>query len=336
MISGHLKPIHLALEKMAVYTQVSDKALADFLSEYTLGAPRAFKGIAEGVENSNFYLETTSGRFILTLFEKRVDHRDLPWFVALTEHLAAKGFPCAAPIAAKDGKALRSLERRPALIVEFLTGISPRTPNPAQCQAFGRALAQMHLALEDYRAVRENTLGPASWQKLWQGRANDAEQLEPGLSDLINTDMALIAEEWPTPDSLPMGAIHADLFPDNTFFIDDRFTGAFDFYFACTDFLAYDLAVCLNAWAFEAPSDYNASKGAALIAGYESLRKLTALERSALPVLARGAAIRFFLTRLVDWYSTPADALVKPHDPLDFAARLRFHRQANTAADYGA
>lgn len=321
---------------MAVYTQVSDAALANFLSDYNIGEPRALKGIAEGVENSNFYLETTENRYILTLFEKRVNPNDLPWFVALTEHLSAKGFPCAAPISASDGRALRDLEGRPALIVEFLTGISPRRPNVRQCRAFGVALAKMHKSLEDFAESRENDLGPSGWQRLWTKRAQDADKLEKGLSSAIEKDLDIIEAHWPKRDSLPTGAIHADLFPDNTFFIGDEFTGAFDFYFACTDFLAYDLAVCLNAWAFEEGAEYNFSKGAELISGYQSIRPLTEAELSTLPLLARGAAIRFFLTRLVDWYDTPADALVKPHNPLDYAHRLRFHRTAKSSGDYGA
>ena len=321
---------------MAVYTTVPDEALAAFLADYDIGEARALKGIAEGVENSNFYLETTQGRFILTLFEKRANPEDLPWFVALTEHLAGEGFPCATPIAARDGQALRKLEGKPALIVEFLTGISPRKPSIPQCRAFGVALAQMHAALAEFTTPRKNDLGPDGWKALWTGRAGDADKLEKGLSALIDQDMSLIGSLWPRDDGLPSGAIHADLFPDNTFFIGDSFTGAFDFYFACTDFLAYDLAVCLNAWAFEEGAEYNFSKGAALIAGYESVRPLSEAERATLPLLCRGAAVRFFLTRLVDWYGTPADALVKPHDPLDYAARLRFHRQAIAAGDYGA
>ncbi|MEL7129775.1 MAG: homoserine kinase [Pseudomonadota bacterium] len=321
---------------MAVYTHVSDETLNTFLSGYDLGEPRAFKGIAEGVENSNFYLETTQNRYILTLFEKRVDPKDLPWFIAVTEQLAASGFPCPRPIRAKDGSALRTLEGRPALIVEFLTGISPRRPNTTQCRELGAALADMHRALIDFPTERINSLGPAGWHALWRGRAGAAEALETGLADQINADLALIDARWPRSQSLPSGVIHADLFPDNTFFIENRFTGAFDFYFACTDFLAYDIAVCLNAWAFEDGAEYNYSKGAALMAGYQSQRPLGEVELDALPLLARGAAIRFFLTRLADWSETPADALVKPHDPMDYVKRLRFHRSAKSASDYGA
>ncbi|WP_321488511.1 homoserine kinase [uncultured Hyphomonas sp.] len=325
---------------MAVYTQVSDEALAAFLTEYDLGAPLSFKGIAEGVENSNYYLETEKGRYILTLFEKRVNAADLPYFVALKQHLAAKGYPCPSPIAARDGTALRTLEGRPALVVSFLEGLSPRKPNVTQCRELGAGMARMHLALADFTMERANSLGPAAWPRLWTGRDADADGLLPGLAGDIAGDLAAIAEAKPQSLGLPRGTIHADLFPDNAFFLGDTFSGAIDFYFACTDALAYDLAICLNAWAFEDGGrdsiDYNFSKGAALIAGYESVRPLEAAERDALPILARGAALRFFLTRLIDWSSTPEGALVKPKNPLEYAGRLAFHRKVETAEGYGA
>jgi homoserine kinase type II len=328
---------------MAVYTPVSDEALAAFLAEYDLGKPLAFKGIAEGVENSNYFLETTTGRYILTLFEKRVKADDLPYFIGLKQHLAAKGYPCPEPIIGKDGKALRTLEGRPAVIISFLDGLSPRRPNIAQCRSLGEGLGRMHVALSDFAMTRENALGPASWPRLWQGREAGADALQDGLAALIAADLGDIALADPDALPLPRGTIHADLFPDNAFFLGDDFSGAIDFYFACTDALAYDLAVCLNAWAFEDGSaieasglQYNFSKGAALIAGYESIRPLETAEREALPVLTRGAALRFFLTRLVDWTDTPEGALVKPKNPLEYAGRLAFHRKVTSAADYGA
>jgi homoserine kinase type II len=320
---------------MAVYTTVSDEALAAFLADYDLGTPRAFKGIAEGVENSNYYLETDRGRFILTLFERRADPSDLPYFIALKQHLARKGFSCPAPVEAKDGNALRTLEGRPALIVTFLDGLSPRRPSAAQCRSMGEALAHMHIALSDFGETRENTLGPASWPKLWKGRAATAEVLQPGLPALIEMDLSAIAGARSASFEMPRGTIHADLFTDNALFLGESFSGAIDFYFACTDALAYDIAVCLNSWAFENGREYNYSKGAALIAGYENVRPLEQVERDALPTLCRGAALRFFLTRLVDWTDTPADALVQPKNPLDYANRLGFHRQVTSFADYG-
>lgn len=321
---------------MAVYTRVSDEALAAFLRDYDVGDARAFKGIAEGVENSNYYLETEAGRYILTLFERRADPEDLPYFMAVKLHLAARGFPCPAPVAGRDGEVLRTLEGRPAVIVTFLDGLSPNRPNTAQCRSMGESLARMHAVLADFEGVRENALGPASWPRLWRGRSATADELQDGLGALVERDLQAIAQARPQSLGLPRGTIHADLFPDNAFFIGDDFTGAIDFYFACTDALAYDIAVCLNSWAFEGGTEYNYSKGAALIAGYESVRPLEPVEREALPILCTGAALRFFLTRLVDWTETPPGALVRPKNPLDYAARLAFHRKAQSAADYGA
>ncbi|KCZ53472.1 homoserine kinase [Hyphomonas chukchiensis] len=327
---------------MAVYTHVSDEALAAFLAEYDLGNALSFKGIAEGVENSNYFLETSKGRFILTLFEKRVKADDLPFFIGVKQHLAAKGYPCPEPIMGKDGKALRTLEGRDAVITSFLEGLSPRRPNVVQCRGLGEGLARMHVALADFGMTRENALGPASWPRLWEGRAANADALLHGLAGRIESDIAAIAKADPDSLPLPRGTIHADLFPDNAFFLGDDFSGAIDFYFACTDALAYDLAVCLNAWAFEdgaageaAGLQFNFSKGAALIAGYESVRPLEPAEREALPILARGAALRFFLTRLVDWTDTPEGALVRPKNPLEYAGRLSFHRKVTSAAGYG-
>ena len=321
---------------MAVYTRVSDTALADFLAAYDLGNVLGFKGIAEGVENSNYFLETDTGRYILTLFEKRVSASDLPYFIALKQYLAAKGFPCPEPIAGKDGSTLRQLEGRPAVIVSFLNGLSPIRPNALQCRNLGIGLAKLHAALADFPQTRPNTLGPKAWPKLWHGREQFADSLQAGLADAIDTDLQAIAAAGLATHSLPVGTIHADLFPDNAFFLGDSFSGAIDFYFACTGALAYDLAICLNAWAFEAGGAYNYSNGMNLIAGYQSVRPLQADELDMLPVLCRGAALRFFLTRLIDLAETPADALVKPHDPLVFAKRLAFHRNARFAKDYGA
>lgn len=327
---------------MAVYTQVSDEALAEFLSAYDLGAALTFKGIAEGVENSNYYLETEKGRFILTLFEKRVNAADLPYFIGLKQHLAAKGYPCPQPVLARDGNALRRLEGRPAVIITFLDGLSPRRPNVRQCRALGEGLAKMHIALADFTGTRGNSLGPEAWAPLWAGRAGDANALQAGLSDTVEAAFAQIREARSTFADLPGGTIHADLFPDNAFFLGDDFSGAIDFYFACTDALAYDLAVCLNAWAFDEGNasdasrlEFNFSKGAALVAGYQSVRILSNTERGALPVLCLGAALRFFLTRFVDWTSTPAGALVRPKNPLEYAARLAFHLRMKGAEGYG-
>ena len=318
---------------MAVYTDIDDATLAEALEAYDLGRPVAFKGIAEGVENSNFMLETETGRFILTLFEKRVRREDLPFFMGMMGHLAHKGFPAPRPVAARDGEVIRTIAGRPAVICTFLNGMSPRRPDVAQCRILGAGLARFHAALSDFEGVRTNNLSLSAWPTLVAGRSGEADRLSKGLADHISSDLRALQDAWPA--DLPRGAIHADLFPDNAFFLGGELSGVIDFYFACTDFLAYDIAVCLNAWAFEPRGEYNITRGRALLAGYESLRPLTPAERIALPVLARGAARRFFLTRLVDWAETPADALVRPHNPMDYAERLGFHRQAEGPADYG-
>jgi len=319
---------------MAVYTDINDDTLAQLLDEYDIGPAIAFKGIAEGVENSNFLLETPAGRYFLTVFEKRVKAEDLPFFMGMMGHLADKGFPAPLPVLAKDGKALRIVQGKPAVIVTFLQGISPSNPSVDQCRKLGAGLARFHRALDDFKMRRPNDLSLASWPKLYQGREAQADALNPGLAPQIASDLDFLKANW--PKNLPAGPIHADLFPDNAFFLDGELSGVFDFYFACSDFLAYDIAVCLNSWAFERRGEYNLTKGKALISGYESVRRLEPRERAALPVLSRGAAMRFFLTRLVDWASTPKDALVRPKNPMDYSERLGFHRQARGPEDYGA
>jgi homoserine kinase type II len=317
---------------VAVYTDLTDEELEALLARYDLGRPRAFKGVAEGVENSNFFLETEAGRFILTIYEKRVARADLPFFMEVMEALAAADFPAPRPMRLRDGGFLADARGKPAAIVTFLTGVSPYRPNLAQCRAIGQTLARMHHALDGFFMRRENALGPHAWPALVRPRLNEADRLQPGLAALLETDLAALHAHWPR--GLPEGVIHADLFPDNALFLRDDVTGVIDFYFACTDAHAYDIAVCLNSWCFEG-REFNLTKGRALIAGYDSVRALSDAERNALPILARGAAMRFFATRLADWAATPAGALVRPKDPREYADKLAFHRRAISAADYG-
>ncbi len=317
---------------MAVYTEISDEALERFLADYAIGAPLAFKGIAEGVENSNYFLTTDQGRYILTIYERRVAEGDLPFFLRLMDHLAAKGFPCPTPVHARDGAALRRLASKPAAIVTFVDGMSLTRPRPDQCHDLGRTLARLHGAGRDFPMQRENALGPQAWRALWPGLRTKADILSPGLADEIDAAIEAAAD-W--PKDLPTGVIHADLFPDNVFFLDGRVTACIDFYFACTDLLAYDLAVCLNAWCFEQDGSYNLTKGQSLIAGYDGVRPITPGERAALPLLARGAALRFFLTRLADWGPVEPGALVRPKDPMEYAKKLAFHARSCGPADYG-
>jgi homoserine kinase type II len=318
---------------MAVYTEVTDDALATFLADYEIGALVAFRGIAEGVENSNFSLKTTQGDFILTLYEKRVDPADLPWFLGLMEHLARRGISCPLPVAAKDGVALRRLCGRYAAITTFLPGVWPRRVRITHCGPLGTALAALHLAGQDYEPRRENALGPHGWAPLLARAHARAGEVQPGLAAELDAALAQILETWPT--RLPVGHIHADLFPDNVFFLQDKLSGLIDFYFAATDLLAYDIAVCLNAWCFEPDFCFNVTKSRAMLRAYEAVRPLNAEERAALPVLCQGAAIRFLLTSLYDWLNTPPGAFVTRKDPLEYLRRLRFHLSARTEAAYG-
>ncbi len=318
---------------MAVYTEVSDDALAAFLAEYDIGTMVAFRGIAEGVENSNFSLRTTAGDYILTLYEKRVDPQELPWFLGLMEHLAQRGLECPQPVRARDGVALRQLCGRHAAITTFLPGVWPRRVRQEHCGPLGTELARLHLAGRDYAPRRENALGPSSWAPLLDRSRDRADEVQPGLTQELDSALSHILGAWPT--DLPTGHIHADLFPDNVFFLDDRLSGLIDFYFAATDILAYDIAVCLNAWCFEADFAFNVTKARALLNAYNAVRPLAAAEKDALPVLCQGAAIRFLLTRLYDWLNTPAGALVTRKDPLEYLRRLRFHLSARDASAYG-
>jgi homoserine kinase type II len=318
---------------MAVYTEVSDEELTSFLAQYPLGAVLSLKGIAEGVENSNFLLVTEAGSYILTLYEKRVRRADLPFFIGLMEHLAAKGVECPLPVRAQDGSALKELCGRPAAIVSFLAGMWPRRILPAHCAALGAALAGMHRAGADFAMTRPNDLSLAGWRPLLEASAARAHEVRPGLAEALARELDQLEANWPT--GLPTGTIHADLFPDNVFFRGDRLSGLIDFYFACTDALAYDLAICLNAWCFEPDGQFNATKARLLLGSYRRTRPLGRDELEALPWLARGSAVRFLLTRLYDWLNHPEGAFVKPKDPIEYLRKLRFHQGVRGPGDYG-
>ena len=318
---------------MAVYTDVAADDLAQFLNSYDLGELLAYKGIAEGVENSNFLLHTGRGYFILTLYEKRVAEKDLPFFLALMEHLAARGINCPQPVKNRTGGMLGRLAGRPAAIVTFLEGLWIRRPSATHCAAVGEALARLHLAGADFARRRANALGIANWHPLYEQAKARGDSVREGLCAEIARELAALERDWPR--DLPEGVIHADLFPDNVFFLGETLSGLIDFYFACTDTLAFDVAICLNAWCFEPDHSYNVTKGRALLNAYAKARALTAAERAALPVLARGAAMRFLLTRLIDWLAVPDGALVKPKDPLEYYRKLRFHQSVKSTGDYG-
>ena len=318
---------------MAVYTEVSDEDLARFLANYDCGALSHFKGIAEGVENTNYLVRTDQGSYILTLYEKRVNTAELPFFLGLMEHLAHHGVPCPVPVRDRSRHALGDLNGRRAALITFLDGISVRRPLPGHCRLAGRALAELHLASADFGMYRANALGPKGWPPLFDRFKARAGEIGPGLAHLIESELAIHADGL--PHGLPQGIIHADLFPDNVFFARGALSGLIDFYFACNDALAYDLGICLNAWCFTPEHTFDIERGRALLAGYDSVRPLTTSERAAMPMLARAASLRFLLTRSYDWLNRPPGAIVTPHNPRDYVARLEFHRTVVSIKDYG-
>ncbi len=318
---------------MAVYTEVSQEDLAIFLGQYDIGRALSYKGIAEGVENSNYLLQTDKGRYILTLYEKRVEVKDLPFFLGFMDHLAQKNLKCPVPVHARDGVALKRLSGRPAAIISFLDGMCINRPNEKHCEQVGFNLARLHMAGRDYTGVRANNLGPDQWRPLFDQCAARADEVTPGLKQIIAEELDYLTQNW--PGGLSQGIIHADLFPDNVFFIDDMCSGLIDFYFACNDALAYDLAICINAWCFERSGEFNATKARKLTQGYMSQNPLPGKDIEALPNLCRGASLRFLLTRLYDWLNQVDGALVKPKNPNEYLERLRFHQKASSSASYG-
>jgi homoserine kinase type II len=318
---------------MAVYTDVTAEELAEFLSDYDIGELLSYKGIAEGVENSNFLLHTTSGYFFLTLYEKRVALNDLPFFLGLMAHLAQHGIVCPQPVTTRKGGALGTLAGRPAAVIDFLEGVWPRKPSAAHCAAVGQALAKLHLAGRDFPMTRVNALSVPGWRPLFKLAAPRADTLQHGLRALLSDELDDLEKSWPA--HLPDGVIHADLFPDNVLFLGDKLSGLIDFYFACNDVLAYDVAICLNAWCFESDHSFNVTKARAFLNAYSRERKLSDAEQDALPLLARGAAMRILLTRLVDWFNVPPGALVRPKDPLEYVRKLRFQQGVGSIRDYG-
>jgi len=318
---------------LAVYTDIAEDDLKWFLTEYDAGTLLSYKGIAEGVENSNFLLHTSKAPLILTLYEKRVERSDLPFFLGLMQHLSAGGLSCPLPLPRKDGALLGTLSGRPAALISFLEGMWLRKPEAKHCREVGKALAQMHVAGEGFPLTRPNALSLEGWQTLWDKSEARADEVEFGLQNEIRGDLNFLRAYW--PKDLPAGVIHADLFPDNVFFLGDELSGLIDFYFACNDLLAYDVSICLNAWCFEKDGAYNITKGTQMLEGYQSVRPLSEAEIKALPVLSRGSALRFFLTRLYDWLTTPEGAMVTKKDPLEYLRKLRFHRQISSPAEYG-
>ncbi len=318
---------------MAVYTEVSDGELSDFVAGYDIGSVVSCSGMAEGIENSNFLLKTERATYVLTLFERRVAKVELPFFLGLMRHLSARGLPCPTPVAARNGEFLGDLCARPATIVNFLDGAWPRAPTPDHCAQLGHALARLHIVGKSFPLTRRNDMARASWRPLFEDCRDRTDDIADNLADEIQDALNALDGRW--PDNLPSGVIHADLFPDNVFFSDGKLSGLLDFYFACNDFLVYDIAIAINAWCFDDGNRFEMENSRRLISAYQDLRPLTAAERSALPILCRGAALRFLLTRLYDHLFPTDGVLVTPKDPLEFLTRLRFHQRVNGAVQYG-
>lgn len=317
---------------MAVFTHVDDDSIRRLLSDFEIGDFVRLEGIAQGVENSNYHLFTSEDRYILTLYEKRVDEADLPFFIGLMEHLARAGFPAPLPVASRSGASLHQLCGRRAAITGFLQGRSEMRPAVAHCAQTGEALARLHLASAGFSLPRPNALSLASWHDMANAIGPDADRVKPGLAAEIAETLRILDDTWPT--DLPRGVIHADMFPDNVFFRNGRLSGVIDFYFACHDHLVYDIAICLNAWCFERDGQFNITKASQFLQHYESVRPLSEAEWQALPNLARGSALRFLLTRLHDWLQHDPDALVTPKDPREYLNILRFHADVKTPLAY--
>ncbi len=305
---------------MAVYTQIPAEEMAELVLQFGAGNLISAKGIAEGVENSNYLVETTKGRFIFTVYEKRVDTADLPFFMAMIDHLVAKGCPVPASLKTADGSATISHKGKSMAMMEFMPGLSVSHPTPEQALSAGRALGQLHAALKDFTLNRPNTLGLDGWLDLAERCGDDLDKIQPGLKQRVAEECAFLRAHWPA--GLDKSVIHADLFPDNVLMAGDKVCAVIDFYFACTEIRAWDLAVTHVSWSFDVDNAYLADVGDALVSGYDESFGRTEAERSAFSILARGACLRFLLTRAWDWLNTPADALVTRKDPMAFLARL--------------
>ncbi len=315
---------------MAVYTSLGAEQLASLIATFDVGALVSAKGIAEGVSNSNWLIDTTGAdgsgaRFILTMYEQRTEVSDLPFFLGLLDHLSAKGCPVPATIHDRQGQAYQLIDGKAVALIEFLPGVSVSKPTVGQAEAVGAALARVHLAAGDFAGSRANGMGPAAWQDLLGAcGATGLASIDPALAAIVGEHLPATVAAWPA--DLPSGVIHADLFPDNVLMLGNQVTGLIDFYFACTDMFAYDIAVTHAAWCFDASgAAFSPEISAALLTGYRSVRALSVAEQAALPLLARGAALRFLATRAYDWLNTPGDALVTRKDPMAFARRLQFY-----------
>lgn len=318
---------------MAVYTKISDSEIAALLQNYDIGTIKYLKAIEQGIDNSNYFLTTDVNKYIFTIYEDRIEEGELPFFLGLMQHLSDKNIPCPVPLQNKNGDNLSRINNRPCAIVSFLNGKSTSEITKNHTSELGHYMAKMHIAASDFSMQRENNLALKDWGKIFNQVKSDADKIQKGLSSQIEQELGFLTVNW--PKSLYSGVIHADLFPDNVFFENDHLAGIIDFYFACNDFLIYDFAICLNAWCFDSPDNLNKEKAKAMFDSYNSVRPVSEEELKALPVLARGAAMRFLLTRLHAWFNPAEDALVKPKDPMEYVEKLNFHSKITSYSQYG-
>ena len=318
---------------MGVYTDVTQDELERFIATFAIGDLVTFTPIPQGIENSNFLLVTTTGKFVVTIYERRVDPNDLPFFLGLMHFLSDNGFHCPRPLANTKGEYLQTLARKPAAIVSYLKGDSPRVITRAHCKELGAAMAKMHLIASRYPLSRKNNLALTAWSKVFSELRTQSEELKPGLSDWIQEELLSFDGSWPT--NLPNGIIHGDLFPDNVFFLPNHHSAFIDFYFACNDAYAFDIAISLNAWCFDNNQQFNRDHSQFLFDGYQSVRALSHLELVAMPLLARGAAMRFLITRLYDWFNVRKNTPTQRKNPLEFVPLIKFHQTVVDTTAYG-
>ena len=320
---------------MAVYTKLSENNLKDFFSKYNLGKLLKFQGIQEGIENSNYFVKTDSGKFILTIYEKRVEEKDLPFFMGLMKNIFNKNFPSPEPIINKNGNYITEIFGKKAAVVSFLEGTSKKNLTPGNCHEVGIYTAKLHTITKNLNIKRINRLSVNSWRLIYRKIQRDCSKIYPDLTKIIERNLEVIEDQW--PKNIPRGIIHADLFPDNIFFKGSKLTGIIDFYFSCYDFYALEIAICLNALCFEGKNEnlsFNVTKAKKFIDGYSSIRKLTEEEKESLKILCHGAAMRFLLTRVFDYLNLTEDALVKIKDPVEYLKRLEFHNSVKNYQDY--
>ena len=320
---------------MAVYTKLSDDELKVFFSKYNLGKLLNYKEIKEGIENTNYFVELEKGKFILTLYEKRVEEKDLPFFISLMKNLFEKKFPSPEPIINKNGNYISEILNKKAAVVSFLTGTAKKILEPNDCYEVGIYTAKLHLITKDLSGKRENKLSVNSWRKIYKKVKIDCSKIHQDLPKIIEKNLDKIEKNW--PKNIPSGIIHADLFPDNIFFDNKKLSGIIDYYFSCYDFYAFEIAICLNALCFEGKNEnlsFNVTKAKRFIDGYSSIRKLNEDEKKSLKILCQGAAMRFLLTRVFDYLNLTEGAIVKIKDPVEYLKRLEFHDSVNNYEDY--